>query len=58
MQAIKSIKLHLSEDELKEAVILWLEKSDHKDLANHAYGNRMTVEWNGRVWSILIDGEL
>jgi len=58
MQAIKSIKLHLSEDELKEAIILWLEDTGHKDLATHIYGNRMTIEWNGRVWSVSVDGEL
>lgn len=58
MQAIKSIKLYLSEDELKEAIVLWLKDTGHKDLVSHTYGNQMTIERDGGAWSILIDGEL
>ena len=51
--------IYLTEDELKQAIVEYLEK-EHKELAQHLYDNECEMVWgqNGKEFLVSIDGEI
>ena len=49
--------IYLTEDELKQAIVEYLEK-EHEELAQHLYDNSCSMDWKSEYFAISIDGEI
>jgi len=58
MKVTKNLSLRLTEEDLKEAVVKYLEWKGNRELSNHLHNNCCMFDWVDKDLCVVIDGEL